>query len=82
MTGRTDPAREIRAITPSNDTDLTGCRQFFTTDGGNIAVKTTQGASAVTAVTIENVPVGMQIPLEITRIMATNTVATKIYGLF
>jgi hypothetical protein len=77
-----EPGVEIRAITPSNSTDLTGCKGFFTTDAGNVAVKTVYGASADTAVTIADCPVGQIIPLRITRIMSTNTTATQVYGLF
>ena len=78
-----DPGTEIRAITASDATDLTGCRGFFYTGtAGNIAVKTIHGASADTAVTITDCPADTIIPLQVTRIMATNTTATQIYGLF
>lgn len=77
-----EPGLEIRAITPSDATDLTGCRAFFTTDAGNVAVQTVYGASASTAVTITDCPVGAIIPLRVTRVMATGTTATQIYGLF
>lgn len=78
-----DPGTEIRAITASDDTDLTGCRAFFYTGtAGNIAVKTIHGASNSTAVTIVDCPENLIIPLQVTRIMATNTTATQIYGLF
>lgn len=77
-----EPGVEIRAITPSDTTDLTGCRGFFSTDAGAVAVKTIYGASADTAVTIADCPVGLIIPLRITRVMSTGTTATQIYGLF
>jgi hypothetical protein len=77
-----DPGVEIRAITPSNDTDLTGCRGVFTTDAGSLAVRTIYGASSSSAVTIADMPIGMVLPLRVTRVMATGTTATQIYGLF
>ena len=83
MLAYSDPGVEIRAITPSDATDLTGCRGFFyTSTAGDIAVKTVYGASADTAVTISDCPVGVVIPLRVTRIMASGTTATQIYGLF
>lgn len=78
----TVPGVEIRVITPSDSTDITGCRGIFTTDGGNIAVKTRYGASAETAVTVENWPIGFLVPNHYTRVMGTGTTATKIYGIF
>lgn len=77
-----DPAVEIRAVTPSDSTDLTGCRGFFATGAGDVAVMTVYGASSSTAVTIVDCPVGTIIPIRITRIMATGTSATQIYALF
>lgn len=79
----TEPAVEIRAITASDSTDLTGCRGFFYTGtAGDIAIKTVYGASADTAVTISSATQGTIYPIRVTRIMATNTTATQIYGLF
>ena len=77
-----DPGGEIRAITPSDSTDLTGCRGLMVNGAGNVAVKTPYGASATTAVTISTVPAGTIIPLRVTRVMSTNTTATLIYGFF
>lgn len=83
MLAYSDPGVEIRAITPSNSTDLTGCRGFFYTGAvADIAVRTVYGASADTAVTITSCPAGAVIPLRVTRIMSTGTTATQIYGLF
>lgn len=77
------PGHEIRAVTKSDTTDLTGCRGFFYTgDAGDIAVKTIHGASADTAVTISDCPANVIIPLQVTRIMSTNTTATQIFALF
>lgn len=81
--GFESPAWEIRAITPSDTTDLTGCRGFFYTGtAGDVAIKTTNGASAETAVTITDCPPDQIMPFQVTRIMATNTTATQIFGLF
>lgn len=78
-----EPGVEIRAITASDSTDLTGCRGFFYTGtAGDVAVRTIYGASATTAVTISDCPANVVIPLRVTRIMAANTTATQIYGLF
>ena len=77
-----DPGTRIVAVTASDATDLTGARGFFCTGAGNIAVKTIHGASADTAVTITDCPVGLIIPLQITRIMSTGTTATNIYAIF
>lgn len=83
MSDYNDPGIEIRAITASDSTDLTGCRGFFYTGtAGDVAVKTVYGASADTAVTITDCPADTIIPLRVTRIMSTNTTATQIYGLF
>lgn len=78
-----EPGVEIRAITPSDSTDLTGCKGFFYTGtAGNVAVRTIYGASATSAVTITGCPADTIIPLRVTRIMATGTTATQIFGLF
>lgn len=77
------PGTEIRAITPSDTTDLTGCRGFFYTGStANVAVRTIHGASASAAVTITSCPAGVILPIQVTRIMSTNTTATQIYGIF
>lgn len=77
------PATEIRAVSPSDSTDLTGCRGFFYTGtAGDVAVKTIHGNSAETAVTISGAPQNTIIPIMLTRIMSTNTTATQIYALF
>lgn len=76
-----DPATKIVAVTPSDATDLTGCRGFFYTGtAGNVAVKTIHGGD--TAVTITGCPADVIIPLQVTRIMSTNTTATQIFALF
>ena len=77
-----DPAGEVRAITPSDVTDLTGCRGILVGGAGDIAVKTPYGASATTAVTITSVPAGTILPLRVTAVMSTNTTATAIFGFF
>lgn len=77
-----EPGIEIRAITASDSTDLTGCRGFFVTGAGDVAIKTIYGASADTAVTITDCPTGTIIPIRVTRIMSTNTTATNIYGIW
>lgn len=77
------PGTAIVAVTKSDTTDLTGARAFFYTGSvANIAIKTVHGASAATAVTITDCPANVIIPIQITRIMDTNTTATQIYAIY
>lgn len=67
------------AVTPSDTTQI-NCRGIYVGGAGNVAVKTTPGA---TAVTFTAPPIGSIIPVEINggQIMATNTTATLLIAL-
>jgi len=67
------------AVTPS-DTTIINCRALYVGGAGNVAVKTTSGA---TAVTFTAPPVGTILPINIDggQVMATNTTATLIIAL-
>jgi hypothetical protein len=67
------------AVTPS-DTTIINCRALYIGGAGNVAVKTTAGA---TAVTFTAPPVGSILPINIDggQVMSTNTTATLIVAL-
>lgn len=67
------------AVTPS-DTTIINCRAIYVGGAGNVAVKCTSGA---TAVTFTAPPVGTILPININggQIMATNTTATLLVAL-
>lgn len=67
------------AVTPS-DTIPISCRAIYVGGAGNVAVKTT---AAATAVTLTAPPVGTILPINIDGgfIMATNTTATLLVAL-
>ena len=67
------------AVTPS-DTTIINCRALYIGGAGNVAVKTTAGA---TAVTFTAPPVGTILPINIDggQVMSTNTTATLIVSL-
>ena len=67
------------AVTPS-DTVPISCRAIYVGGAGNVAIKTT---SAATAVTFTAPPVGTILPMMIDggQIMATNTTATLLLAL-
>lgn len=67
------------AVTPSDTTSI-NCRAIYVGGAGNVAVKTSAGA---TAVTFTAPPVGSIIPVGIDggMIMSTNTTATLLIAL-
>lgn len=65
------------AVTTS-DTVFVDYYGLYVGTGGDVAVKTSQGA---TAVTFKNVPTGTILPLRIVQVMATNTTASNLVGL-
>lgn len=69
----------IVAVTPS-DTTLVTCRALYIGGAGNVAVKTTAAAAAVT---FTAPPVGTLLPIMIDggQVMSTNTTATLILAL-
>ena len=75
------PSTHVVAVTPSDDTDLTGARALFVGGAGNLAIRTTQGASNTATVTLTGVTAGSIIPIQVTRVMAATT-ATNIVALY
>jgi hypothetical protein len=71
-------ARKLAAVTPSDTTDLTGCRALWVGGNGNLVVKGLDDSAAVTIV----IPTGgVLIPLFASRVMAATT-ATSIVALY
>lgn len=64
------------AITPS-DTAAQSYRAIYVGGAGNVAVTTTGG----NVVTFTAPPVGTILPVEVQKVMATNTTATLLIGL-
>ena len=69
-----DPAVRIDDVTPSDSTVLTS-RAIWVGSGGDLAV--IPGGQS-TAVTIKNVPSGCLLPLQVSKVMSTNTTASYI----
>lgn len=67
------PAIDLVAVTPHDTQDLVNvARVLFVGQGGNVAVRTTRGAT----VTFRNVPSGAHIgPFNVSRVLATGTTA-------
>ena len=73
------PATRVDAVTPDDNTDLTGVRGIYVGAGGNVAVRCIHSPS-VTA-TFVGVPAGTILPVQVTRVMAAST-ATSILALY
>ena len=71
------PARRVAAVTPSDTTDLSGCRALWIGTGGNVVIKCVDDASAVTLA----VPTGTLLPVFAARVMAATT-ATGIVAFY
>jgi hypothetical protein len=83
-----DPARHAVAVTPNDTEDITNAateaaplyaKALYIGVTGNVAV-IMAGDATGTAVTFSNVPVGFM-PIQVRRVMATNTTATGIVAL-
>ena len=74
-----DPGDRLRAVTPSNTTDLTGARALFVGGAGNVAVRMVGDPD--TTVTLTGVLAGTILPLRVTRVMAA-TSATNITAIY
>ncbi len=72
-----DPAFGAVAVTPSDATVLAGVRALYIGVSGNVAVIPRGSA---TAVTFLSVPIGI-LPVQVTKVMSTNTTATNIVAL-
>lgn len=71
-------AFDAAAVTPSNSTDLAPTRALYVGTGGNLRVTTAYGADVVFA----NVPTGSILPVQVTRVWATNTTASSVIALY
>lgn len=71
-------ARKLAAVTPSDSTDLTGCRALWVGGTGNLSIKCVDDSAAVT-IAIPNA--GVLLPLFVSRVMAATT-ATSIVALY
>ena len=71
-------ARSVAAVTPSDSTDLTGCRALWVGGSGTLTVKGLDNANAVNIV----IPTaGILIPIFAARVMAATT-ATNIVAFY
>ena len=75
-----DPATNAILVTPSNSTDLTYVtRAVYVGNGGAL---TADMADSGSSITFANVPSGTTLPIRVTRIRSTGTVATDIIALW
>ncbi len=70
-------------VTPSDSTDITGSNAntpatLFVGVGGNIDVVTLGGSTLL----LKNIADGSFLPIQVTRVKATNTTATDIVAIF
>lgn len=70
-------ARKLVSVTPSDATILPTTRALWIGVTGNVAVVDADGNT----VTIPNVPVGV-LPVQVTKVMSTNTTATNILAMY
>ena len=80
-TNRTVPARNLRAVTPADDTDFSDgpCRSLWVGTGGDVALLARADTSSVT---IANVPDGTLLPIEVKQVQSTGTPASDIVALY
>lgn len=71
------PALQLRTVTPSDSTDLSGTRALWVGGAGNLVVMAANDTVAVTLA----VPAGVLIPVFARRVMAATT-ATLIVALY
>lgn len=76
--GKSFPAIKFVAITPSDVTELNVPRSIYVGTTGNVAVEDEEGNSVV----FNNVPDATILPIQPTKILATNTTAGNIIGLY
>ena len=74
----TAPAMDATALTKSDSTVLTPTRGLYVGGGGDVAVTMLGG----TVVTFSAVPTGAFMPIQITKLMSTNTSATLVLALY
>lgn len=71
--------RRFAAVTKSDDTPLNGTKGLYVGGAGDLTVKSDTTAAAVT---FKNVPAGTLLPIEVVRVMSTNTTATDIIAIY
>jgi len=71
-------ADSLAVVTPSDSTQVS-CRALWIGTGGNVAIKTSASASAVT---ITSVADGTLLPIAAYIVMSTNTTASNIVALY
>jgi hypothetical protein len=71
------PARRVAVVTPSDTTDLSGCRALWIGGAGNVVIKCVDDSTAVTLI----VPAGTLLPVFAARVMAATT-ATSIVAFY
>lgn len=72
------PARKAFAITPSDSAVIEGAtRGVWVGGAGNLAVLMVNDSSAIT---FSGVPAGTLLPIQVQKVMSTNTTATLIVG--
>lgn len=72
------PAQNALVITPSDSTNITPTRGLYIGGAGNVSVTMAGGQ----VITFLNVVGGTIFPLQVTRVMATNTTATNIIAMW
>ena len=75
----TAPAHGAQAVTASDATVLPGARALWIGGDGNVAVRMSGNAAIVTFV---GVAAGTILPIQVDKVMATNTTATDIIALW
>lgn len=80
IASNSNPADFCRAVTPSDDTDLTHgiCRSLYVAGTGDVTIHDMTG----TAVTFTGVPAGSVLPVRARRVLDTGTDATGIVALY
>jgi len=74
----------IRAVTPSDSTDLAlgTCRALYVGAAGNISIDDLSGKTAGESVVFVGVAAGSILPVQTARVNATGTTATSIVALY
>jgi hypothetical protein len=75
----TAPAHGAQAVTPSDSTVLPGTRALYVGGAGNVAVVMSGNGATIT---FTGVTAGFILPVQVTKVMATNTTATNIVALW
>lgn len=73
-------ARKAVAVTPDDDNDLplTGCRALWVNDAGNVEVICAGDTVAVVLTVLDS----QLLPLQVKRVLATNTTSSEIFALY